>query len=75
MAVHLSSLEGVGQENLCLVGLAGTGESCLPVALGHAAINAGFRVRYFSAVELVGILYRGQADDSGRPCPRRNPQG
>ncbi len=29
-----------------------------------AAIDAGFRVRYFSAVELVETLYRGLADNS-----------
>ena len=34
------------------------------IALGHAAIEAGFRVRYFSAVELVETLYRGLADNS-----------
>ena len=36
----------------------------LLVALGHAAVDAGFRVRYFSAVELVETLYRGLADNS-----------
>ena len=43
---------------------AGTGKSHLLVALGHQAIEAGFRVRYFSAVELVETLYRGLADNS-----------
>ncbi len=62
---YLSSLEWVrAKENLCLVGPAGTGKSHLLVALGHAAIEAGFRVRYFSAVELVETLYRGLADNS-----------
>ena len=50
---YLSSLEWVrAKENLCLVGPAGTGKSHLLIALGHGAIEAGFRVRYFSAVEL-----------------------
>ena len=62
---YLSSLEWVrAKENLCLVGPAGTGKSHLLVALGHAAIEAGFKVRYFSAVELVETLYRGLADNS-----------
>jgi DNA replication protein DnaC len=42
----------------------GTGKSHLLVALGHAAIEAGMRVRYFSAAELVETLYRGMADNS-----------
>ena len=47
---YLSSLEWVrAKENLCLVGPAGTGKSHLLVALGHAANESGFRVRYFSA--------------------------
>lgn len=62
---YLSSLEWVrAKENLCVVGPAGTGKSHLLVALGHATIDAGFRVRYFSAVELVEALYRGLADNS-----------
>jgi DNA replication protein DnaC len=62
---YLSNLEWIrAKENLCLVGPAGTGKSHLLVALGHAAIEAGHRVRYFSAVELVETLYRGFADNS-----------
>jgi DNA replication protein DnaC len=62
---YLSNLEWIrAKENLCLVGPAGTGKSHLLVALGHAAIGAGHRVRYFSAVELVETLYRGLADNS-----------
>ena len=49
---------------MCLVGPAGTGKSHLLVALGHAAIDAGRRVRYFTAAELVETLYRGLADNS-----------
>lgn len=36
-------------ENPVLVGPAGTGKSHVLVALGHAAVDAGHRVRYFSA--------------------------
>ena len=62
---YLSNLEWIrAKENLCLVGPAGTGKSHLLVALGHAAIEAGHRVRYFSAVELVETLFRGLADNS-----------
>jgi DNA replication protein DnaC len=62
---YLASLEWVrGAENLCLLGPAGTGKSHLLVALGHAAVEAGFRVRYLTAVELVETLYRGLADNT-----------
>ena len=62
---YLSSLEWIAaRENVCLVGPAGTGKSHLLVALGHHAIDAGHRVRYFTAAELVETLYRGLADNS-----------
>jgi DNA replication protein DnaC len=62
---YLSSLEWIGaKENCLLVGPAGTGKSHLLVALGHAAVESGLRVRYFSAAELVESLYRGMADNS-----------
>ncbi|MGE0067876.1 MAG: IS21-like element helper ATPase IstB [Microbacteriaceae bacterium] len=62
---YLASLEWIAaSENLCLVGPAGTGKSHLLVALGHAAVHAGRRVRYFTAAELVETLYRGLADNS-----------
>jgi DNA replication protein DnaC len=34
------------------------------VALGVAAVEAGHRVRYFTAAELVETLYRALADNS-----------
>ena len=62
---YLASLEWIAaKENLCLVGPAGTGKSHLLVALGHCAIDAGKRVRYFTATDLVETLYRGLADNS-----------
>jgi DNA replication protein DnaC len=62
---YLASLEWVrAPENLCLVGPAGTGKSHLLVALGVAAVEAGHRVRYFTAADLVETLYRGLADNS-----------
>jgi len=62
---YLTSLEWIrATENVCLVGPAGTGKSHLLVGLGHAAVDAGFRVRYLPAAELVEALYRGMADNS-----------
>jgi DNA replication protein DnaC len=62
---YLGSLEWIrGAENLALVGPAGTGKSHLLVALGHAAVEAGHRVRYYTAADLVESLYRGLADNS-----------
>lgn len=62
---YLASLEWVrAAENLCLVGPAGTGKSHLLIALGHAAVCAGMRVRYLTAAELLETLYRGLADNS-----------
>jgi DNA replication protein DnaC len=62
---YLTSLEWItANENLCLVGPAGTGKSHLLVALGITAVHAGHRVRYFTAAELVETLYRSLADNS-----------
>jgi DNA replication protein DnaC len=62
---YLASLEWIAaKENLCLVGPAGTGKSHLLVALGQQAVEAGKRVRYFTAPELIETLYRGLADNS-----------
>lgn len=62
---YLASLEWIrARENLVLVGPAGTGKSHLLVALGLAAVEAGIRVRYFTATDLVETLYRGLADNS-----------
>ena len=62
---YLAGLEWVtAKGNVCLVGPAGTGKSHLLVGLGHRAIEAGHRVRYFTAAELVETLYRGLADNS-----------
>jgi DNA replication protein DnaC len=62
---YLANLEWIrAKENLCLVGPAGTGKSHLLVALGHQAVDAGHRVRYFTATELVETLYRSLADNS-----------
>ena len=69
---YLASLEWLrAAENCCLIGPAGTGKSHLLVALGHAAVQAGYRVRYLPAAELVETLYQGLADNSvGRMLDR-----
>jgi len=57
---YLASLEWIrGTENLCLVGPAGTGKSHLLVALGHEAVTAGYKVRYFSAPALICLRASG----------------
>jgi DNA replication protein DnaC len=62
---YLCSLEWVdAKENLTLIGPAGTGKSHTLIALGHAAVDRGLWVRYFTAAELVENLYRGLADNS-----------
>jgi DNA replication protein DnaC len=54
---YLASLEWIrAAENCCLIGPAGTGKSHVLVALGVAAVEAGHRVRYFTAAELVNEL-------------------
>ena len=43
---YLASLERItANENLCLIGPAGTGKSHLLVALGHEAVAAGYKVK------------------------------
>src|SRR3954453_21474792 len=62
---YLGSLEWIrGAETACRIGPAGTGKSHMLVALGVAAVEAGHRVRYFTAAELVETLYPGLPDNS-----------
>ena len=62
---YLASLEWIrAKENYCAVGPAGTGKSHSLVAFGVAAVEAGHKVRYFTAADLVEALYRGLADNS-----------
>jgi DNA replication protein DnaC len=62
---YLASLEWVrAAENTCLIGPAGTGKSHMLVALGVAAVEAGHKVRYYTAADLVETLYRALADNS-----------
>ncbi len=45
-------------------GRPGTGKSHLLVALGTAAAQTGYKVRYLTAADLAETLYRGLADNS-----------
>ena len=62
---YLTSLEWIpARENLALIGPAGTGKSHTLIALGHAAVHAGYKVKYAAAADLVETLDRGLADNS-----------
>jgi len=62
---YLVTLDWIRQaDNLCLVGPAGTGKTHYLIALGRAAVEAGHRIRYYTAIELVETLWRGQADNT-----------
>lgn len=62
---YLVTLDWIDRaDNLCLVGPAGTGKSHYLIALGRAAVEAGHRVRYFTAAEVVEHLWRATADNT-----------
>lgn len=62
---YLTTLDWIGRaDNVCLVGPAGTGKSHYLIGLGRAAVEAGHKVRYFTAIELVEHLYRAIADNT-----------
>jgi DNA replication protein DnaC len=60
---YLAGLEWV-RANSLMVGPAGTGKSHMLIGRGLAAVQAGHRVRYFTAADLVETVYRGLADNS-----------
>ena len=61
----LATLEWIDRhENLVVCGPSGTGKSHLLEALGHAAINHGAHVHWFSLETLGGLVHRHRADDS-----------
>jgi DNA replication protein DnaC len=56
-----------------VIGPAGTDNSHMLVALGVAAVEAGHKVGYFTAAELVKTLYRALAQEfvqARAPAPR-----
>jgi DNA replication protein DnaC len=62
---YLVTLDWIARaDNLCLVGPAGTGKSHYLIGLGRAAVTAGHRARYFTAVELIEHLWRAVADNT-----------
>lgn len=61
----LRALDWVGRaENLVLVGPSGTGKSHYAEAIGHAAIDAGLRVTWFSLESLTAVITRSKVDAS-----------
>jgi DNA replication protein DnaC len=61
----LRSLEWIHRhENLVVCGPSGTGKSMFLEALGHAAVEAGRRVAWFSLESLGVLVRRHRADDS-----------
>jgi DNA replication protein DnaC len=62
---YLASLEWIrARANLALIGPPGTGKTHTLIALGHAAVTAGLKVKYYTAAEAVENLYRALADNS-----------
>jgi DNA replication protein DnaC len=61
----LRTLEWIRRaENLAVVGPSGTGKSHLLEALGHAAIDDGLTVAWFTIETLGRLVTRHRADDS-----------
>jgi len=61
----LATLEWIDRhENLVVCGPSGTGKSHLLEALGHAAIDHGAHVQWFSLETLGGLVHRHRADDT-----------
>ena len=68
----LGTLEWIERhENLVVCGPSGTGKSHLLEALGHAAIDHGAHVSWFSLETLGGLIHRHRADDSITKAIRR----
>ncbi len=62
---YLANLEWIAAKaNIALIGPPGTGKSHTLIAVGHAAVTAGLKVKYCTAADLVETLYRGLADNS-----------
>src|ERR1700730_310725 len=71
----LRTLEWIDRhENLVVCGPSGTGKTHFLEGLGHAAIDAGHHVSWFSLEALGALVHRHRADDSiGRALPPKRP--
>lgn len=59
--LELSRGEWIDQKyNCCLIGSSGTGKTHMATALGLSACRSGYRVRFFTAAELVSRLEKEQ---------------
>jgi DNA replication protein DnaC len=59
--LELARSEWVEQNyNCCLIGTQGTGKTHITIALGQAACREGYRVKFFTAAELVSQLEKAQ---------------
>lgn len=68
----LRTLEWVDRhENLVVCGPSGTGKTHFLEALGHAAIDAGHHVSWFSLEALGALVHRHRADDTTTRAIRR----
>ncbi len=68
----LRTLEWIGNhENLVICGPSGTGKTHFLEALGHAAVDAGAHVLWFSLEQLGQVVRRHRADDTTGRALRR----
>lgn len=68
----LRTLEWIRRhENLVVCGPSGTGKTHFLEALGHAAIEAGYKVTWFSLEQLGGLVRRHGADDTASRAIKR----
>jgi DNA replication protein DnaC len=67
---ELATLRFVEEKaNLLLIGPPGVGKTMLAIALGLKAVQAGYRVHYTTAADLVARTSRAATKDDGRtPC-------
>lgn len=62
---YLTGLEWLHTNaNLAFIGPPGTGKSHTLIALGHAVVHAGKKVKYYTATDLIETLYRCTADNT-----------
>ncbi len=60
--------------NVLFIGPPGVGKTMLAIGLGHAAIDAGHRVYYTTAADLVARCHKAAIEDAGpTPCASSPP--